>query len=509
MILGTTEPIRNFVIGVSQLLGGDSVLYPQYRDDPVGFSRDILGVSWTDKIRTIALALRDHEKIVVPAGHAVGKTHGVAGIVIWWLSTRETKVVTTAPTWRQVKDLIWREIRHQHTWSRKTLPGSPITVEWNLAEEWFATGISTNDPERFQGYHADELLVVIDEGSGVEKFIWDAIVDSLAVSEGNRVLAIGNPTDPTSRFAQASRSSEWKTFTLSCLDHPNVVEGRNVIKGAVSKRWVDERVRRWCVPYSELEGEEHTADVFEYDDQLYIPNDMFRIRVLGQFPVEGGSQVIPLHYIEHAFNREPIEPEGLWYIGLDVARFGNDNSVLTLGAKNGVVKDVDIWQGARTTTSAGRAKWWVAQVDRVEKIGVDVIGLGSGTVDTLAEANYPVVAVNVAERAYDVDMYPLLRDELYFDFADQLRLGNIDLTRVSGFEEQITEELAAHTYDYTKKGQRKVMPKEHIKDKIGRSPDFADSLVIWNGVRDRGDLMPETVPKDDSWQPQSWADLAR
>lgn len=512
-MITSIAPLENFLAGVVQLVLDESIFYPQYADRPVDFARDILGVEWTEAIQEIALSLLTNPKIAVPAGHAVGKTHGVAGVAIWWLSTRKTKVVTTAPTWRQVKDLIWRELRSQHRRAIKSLPGKPITTDWNLDEEdWFATGVSTNDPNRFQGYHADELLVILDEASGVDKEIWESIEDGLAVSEGNRILAIGNPTDPTGRFAQVCRSSEWKIFNLSCLDHPNVIEGKKIIKGAVTKHWVEQRIERWCVPYNPVGDEEdEPADVFEYQGQLYMPNDMFRVRILGQFPVEGGSQVFPLHHIWNAFNRERKEPEGAINIGLDVARFGDDLCVLTAGAENGVVLRIDPWQGARTTTSSGRVKHWVSEFtrrqQRVANIAVDEIGVGGGVVDDLAEGDYPVLAVNVARKPYDEEAYVNLRDELTFLFAEKMSHGEVDLTRVRSFEEMITEELASITFDYAPKGQRKVAPKSEIKDKIGRSPNFADSLILWSAFSEAGHIKAQALEKEPLWGAKTWADI--
>lgn len=509
----SASPLDDFIAGLAQIVINENVLYSQYKDRPNAFAKDILGVEWTTEIAKIAEALLQYPKVVVPAGHAVGKTHGVAGIVLWWLSTRKTKVVTTAPTWRQVKDLIWRELRAQHRRALKTVPSRPLMVSWDIEEDWFATGISTNDPMRFQGYHSEELLVVLDEAAGVEKFIWTAIEDGLAVSEGNRILAIGNPVDPSGRFAQVCRSSEWKTFTMSCLDHPNVKQGKRLIPGAVTRRWVEERIKRWCIPYEDITGEEETTDAFEYKEKQYIPNDMFRVRVLGQFPIEGGSQLFPLHRIWAAFHRDPKPIEGKPTMGLDVARFGDDNSVLTTGMTNGVVLSMDPWQGARTTISAGRVKYWVADIGRkygrVENIAIDVIGLGAGVVDILVEGGYPVLEVNVGMDPYDKEKYFNLRAELTFNLADQFRIGSIDLTRVIGYEEVITEELTSITFDYTPKGQRKVSKKDAIKEKIGRSPDFADSLALYCGYLEAGYLKGLVVEKQSEWglEPMTWSEL--
>ena len=495
----SSDPLINFIQGIQQFVLKDAVFYPEYKYKPVEFANEILGITWTPQIQRVALDLLEYEKVGVPAGHGVGKTHGVAGMIIWWMATRKTKVVTTAPTWRQVKDLLWRELRSQHRKSKRTLPGEPLQVGWDLDEAWFATGISTRDTTRFQGYHAEDLLVVLDEACGVERFIWEAIEDGLAVSEGNRILAIGNPTDPTGRFAQVCRSADWHIINLSCLDHPNIVQSKPVIPGAVSARWIEDRIRRWCVPVPQED-----ADTFTYKDQHYKPNDLFRVRILGRFPQEGGSQVIPLHYVWKAFDREPKEPEGDIIMGLDIARFGDDMSVLTVGHDNGVVTRVDPWQGARTTESAGRVKAWVGHCSRqgfrVKLIPADDIGVGGGVVDDLAEANYPVIGVNVANKADDQDLYSNLRTELMFALADAFRAGDIDLSRIEPYRETLAEELSAHTYTYNRKGQMVVQPKDDVKKMLGRSPDFGDSLMLWNGYRNASPGLAGTIKKPVSWK---------
>ena len=190
--------------------------------------------------------------------------------------------------------------------------------------------------------------------------------------------------------------------------------------------------------------------------------------------------------------------------GFDIARFGDDMSVLTIGYENGVVERIDPWQGARTTTSTGRVKYWVGYCSqkgrRVKTIAADEIGVGSGCVDQLAVANYPVLGVNVGEKAYDEEQYFNLRSELLFLLSDSLKAGELDLSRIESYREVIAEELTAHTYDYTRKGQMQVVPKAEVKKILGRSPDFGDSLMLFNGYRGVGVVKPRTVKKAMSWQ---------
>src|SRR5690606_2827685 len=104
-----------------------------------------------------------------------GKTKVAAWIALWFLYTHlNSKVITTAPTWHQVENLLWREIHAAHANSRISLGGKVLQTQIELGKQWFALGLSTDKPERFQGFHAEDILLIVDEASGVDQQIFDA-----------------------------------------------------------------------------------------------------------------------------------------------------------------------------------------------------------------------------------------------------------------------------------------------------------------------------------------------
>src|SRR5262249_43805105 len=153
----------------------------------------------------------------------------------------------------------------------------------------FAMGLSTDEPVRFQGFHAENLLVVLDEACGVPEEIWDA-VEGVCVGGNNRVLAISNPLSPTGRFYSLFKSPRWKTYTLSALTHPNVVEAVSHIPGAVTREAVEDRLASWCEEEKEETVDSSflssslSADAVVWQGRRYRPNGLFRARVLGEFP---------------------------------------------------------------------------------------------------------------------------------------------------------------------------------------------------------------------------------
>ena len=141
-------------------------------DDPAGFARQVLGSTWWKAQEEIARLLAESRRVAVKAANGVGKTYLAADLVLWFLYChRPSIVLTTAPTWRQVESLLWEEIRKRHRTvnaraemdpSLPALEGSLLQTRLKIAEGHFALGLSTDEPVRFQGFHAEDLLVVLD-----------------------------------------------------------------------------------------------------------------------------------------------------------------------------------------------------------------------------------------------------------------------------------------------------------------------------------------------------------
>src|SRR5581483_11827987 len=190
-------------------------------------------------------------------------------------------------------------------------------------------------PVRFQGFHAENLLVVLDEACGVPEEIWDA-VEGVCVGGNNRVLAISNPLSPTGRFYSLFKSPRWQTYTLSALTHPNVMEGVSRIPGAVTREAIEDRLANWCEEEKEGERADSAANVeiVLWQGRRYRPNGLFRARVLGEFPESATDSLIALSWIEEAmkagdrFQASGDGEDGFspspasCILAVDVARFG-------------------------------------------------------------------------------------------------------------------------------------------------------------------------------------------
>ena len=432
-----------------------------YRDDPVGYCRDVLGFEPWSKQVEILESVRDHERVAVRSCHGSGKTAVAARALLWFLATRpNSRVVSTAPTWRQVEQLLWRNVRSAVAEANRRAPGTfpePLATRLDLGTEWYAIGMSTSKPERMQGEHAPDMLVIVDEASGVEDEIFSVMEGFRTASENARMLLLGNPTRVGGQFHRAftAERKRWKQLHISVYDTPNL-SGEPVpaqIAAAMPTRaWLDDARSTY--------GED---------------SPMFQVRVLGEFAQSSENTVCSLGAVEDAQEREQlVDPvRDRVVVACDVARFGDDETVIAV--RQGTrVRIRETYTGKPVTETAGRvraiAREFPAQHVRVV---VDDTGVGGGVTDILREdPDLEVTAFVAGEKAIEEHEFPNRRSELWFTMADALEWIDLDP------DEQLAADLTAPQYRFDRHGRRVVESKDEMKKRLGRSPDRGDGVML-------------------------------
>lgn len=190
-----------------------------YVGNPIGFAR-WLGVEPTEEQQQIALSVRDRPETNVQAAHGVGKTKLASVLVLYQVFAVGGLCITTAPTNRQVKELLWKEVRSLYDRNRKKLGGRRGELFVKKDEQAYAYGFASYNysSDTFQGIHAASLLIILDESNGISKEIDDGASACITGSR-NRILRIGNPTHPGTPFEEACRSSHLR---VPVWNHPNV-----------------------------------------------------------------------------------------------------------------------------------------------------------------------------------------------------------------------------------------------------------------------------------------------
>ena len=416
-------------------------------------------------------ALPDNQRIAVKSGNGLGKGFCASVAVLWFLYTHDPAVVlSTAPTFRQVQHVLWRQIRQLHRRAKDTLGGKLIATRWDLAEDRYAMGLSADTADEFQGFHSPNMFIVLDEAEAVSDEIYEAI-EGVMTSAECRLLLIGNPTTVTGVFRRAfhEESHLYYNVTISALDSPNVTAGKVQIPGLTTARWVKERKEIW--------GED---------------NPLYRARVLGEFPDLAEDALIRLSEIEAAGQREkpssgvepaadqsknasphpaPTEYEEL-VLAVDVARFGSDRSVI-LRRRGQRVEEIRTFQKLDTMQLTG----WVAaaiQEFQPDRVCIDEIGVGAGVVDRLREQGYQVKGINVARWARQDKLFANLRAEGYWRLRELFATGTISIPTDS----RLMGELAALRYSYDSQGRIIMESKEAMRQRGQASPDVADALML-------------------------------
>lgn len=486
--------------------------FGRYRNDPVGYARDILGVQWWAKQVEIANGLtKPPYRVLVKASHSVGKTHLTAGLVNWWYDTHDPGIVlTTAPKYQQVKDILWKEVRVQRR-GRGGFPG-PKVPRLESGPDHFAAGFTANTSTAAQGHHGRAMLVIFDEAVGVDSEQWDA-AESMVAGVEYGWLAICNPTDTTSRFYQEEQSGRWTVVHISCLDHPNIAaelaEQPAPYPAAVRLQWLMERLAAWCTP---VPIEDRRPGDIEFLGQVLRPGPLAEARLLGRWPsaTSGVWSDVLWATVEAAGLEVPAggQPE----IGCDVARFGDDDTVIHV--RWGPVSLHHEWRnGWSTTETAGRLKElcreWAHRANAAKPghapvkpdeilVKIDDDGVGGGVVDQAdGYAFQPVSGANVARES---DSYPNTRSELWFATVERAKEGRLDLSRLGAESlRRLRGQAMAPKYKLDTAGRRVVEAKDVTKGKIGRSPDDMDALNL--AYYETGGDVPEWVterPRDES-----------
>jgi phage terminase large subunit len=422
-------------------------------NDPVQFVRECLGVEplpWQAEFLTL---VANNPRVAVRSGHGVGKTSALSWLIFWYLLTNaDCKVGITAPTQDQLRDNLWGELRRWHSQMRQpfrdwiTLDADRVTVaeKKNVAT---ARTARKEQPEAFQGLHAPKMLAIVDEASGVENAIFEASMGFLT-SKGAKFVLTGNPTQPEGFFYDCFHSNRdmWKTLKVSCLD----IEAEHTDMQALS----------------ELVGRTYGFD-----------SNAYRVRVLGEFPDASADGVIPLHLVEAAVGRDvETNPKAPIVWGLDVARFGDDRTVLVKRQANRLLEKPIAWIKKDLMQTAGLVKLAFDEAkQRPEEIVVDVIGIGAGVVDRLRELGLPIRGVNVSESPAVQDKYMRLRDELWWRARAWFEARDSQLPKGC---DMLVGELASPRYVIASNGKIKVESKDEMKKRAIRSPDEGDAFCL-------------------------------
>lgn len=470
-----------------------------WREDWVKFVYEVLKGRPDREQQQILYSVQNNPMTAVASGTSRGKdwVSACACLCFLYLTPRfnkagelvkNTKVAMTAPTARQVTNIMTPEVRRLFR-AAKFLPGRLVADDIRTDyPELFLTGFKAGDDatEAWSGFHAANTMFSVTEASGISETTFNAIEGNL---QGNsRLLIVFNPNITTGYAANAMKSDRFAKFRLSSLNAENVVQKKEVIPGQVNYEWVKDKVENWCSPIQDTDFNEGEGD-FRWEGGIYRPNDLFRVKVLGMFPRVSEDALIPYEWIEIAnrrwqeYQEEGFESEKAPLLGVDVAGMGRDDSVICKRYGN-YVKEYIIHNAAGKADHmhvVGLIKQ--NMVRKGSKAFIDTIGEGAGVYSRLIEqGSKGVYSCKFSENAHGLHditgqyTFANMRAYLYWMIRDWLNPKN-NFQPALPPDSKFMEEATAIKWKFQSDGTIYIESKEDIKKKIKRSTDRIDALA--------------------------------
>jgi len=488
----------------------------RYRKDGVLYFKNVLGVEHLEGYQErVIRTVDENERTAIRACHDVGKSFLMARIAIKFLTTYpNSKVITTAPTFNQVEKILWSEIRSAAMRAKFPLGGKLNLTDWTFSPDWFAIGVSPRKEasegegqgtqSSFQGFHAAYLLVIFDEATGIPPALW-TMVEGLLTSAHVKFVAIGNPTSTASEFYHCFKSRSWAKVSLSCFDSPNLIANGITNKEELQreidyvKTLPDVEAQRRLDSYKVVRPYLLTTKwVVTNVTKWGMDHPLTVSKVFGEFPRGGDNTLFPLDVLEasqrrtHKFNPETERKT----IGVDVARFGSDATVLTGLAGKQQVKLAPFYKNDSIQVT-GEVINLAREMGGVDVIVVDETGVGSGVVDNLRAAvergdlpqTTEIRGVQFGEKAdqgdkeleevqKNLERFANIKARMFGLLGDDMK----DPNGLALLDENIyLEEGPTIRFKYDEKGRMVILSKDQYRKLYNRkSPDHMDSLALAN-----------------------------
>lgn len=441
---------------------------PLWREDLVLFSKEVLLFTPDKWQEDVFKDIVKYNRVSVKSGQGVGKTGCEAIILLWFLCCFPfPRIVATAPTKQQLHDVLWSEVSK---WQSK----SPLLcdiLKWTKTyiymkgyeKRWFAVARTATKAENMQGFHEDNMLFIVDEASGVSDPIMEAILGTLS-GENNKLFMCGNPTKTNGVFydSHTKDREHYKCHTVNSLNSPRT-----------NKENINALIKKF--------GED---------------SNVVKVRVYGEFPVQEDDVFIPLSLLENSIYTEPKNKKPtLIHIGCDVARFGDDKTVIAYRVDEKCVIHKKIQGQDLMKTASDILHLAKSLVDKYQfkgqvAIKIDDGGVGGGVIDRLKQMIendskldfMKIISVAFGRQIkhkYYYDTTTFMMHCLKTLLSDQDEDGNKkDVEIILPNDDDLIGQLSSRKYKMTDRGKIKVESKKEMKSRGLKSPDEGDCILL-------------------------------
>lgn len=399
---------------------------------------------WRD---TIHPALTANRFAVLVCHRRFGKTVGTVNEMIRKAILNDKKAPVyayVAPYRNQAKRVAWEYLKYYtNPIPGRTVNESELYVELPTRHNGSPGArlyiIGADHPDALRGIYLDG--VILDEYADIKPELWGGVIRPALADRQGWAVFIGTPKGQNQfyeMYQHAEKSAGW----YSCIYRADETD---------------------VIPTDEL------ADMKAQMTDMEI-----RQELLCDFTASASDVVIPIDLVSTAAERELTEKdvEGQPVIlGVDVARFGDDRTVLCV-RQGLLVKEVQTFTGLSTMDAADRVLV-LLQKERPQGVFIDAGAMGAGVIDRLRQLGYAVSEVNFGGAALDTERYANIRAEMYFKCRDWLTAGG-SIPK----DAELKTELSTVEYHFNASGRILLEPKDRVKERTGKSPDLADALAL-------------------------------
>lgn len=431
--------------------------YVQYAlRDPVGYAEKAIGIkpAYPDQAAILeAVADPDIKRISWRSANGVGKTYLAATIICHYLDTHVPGyAVVSGASHKSIKKTIWPNLKRIVRAAPVELGGEMLTEEWNRGDMWGAFCVSPVDAENFAGFRTENgALVIVDEASSLPYETMQAI-NGVCSAPGSKIVLLGNPLIPEGPFYDSFQSSLWTNFHTSAFDVCDLG-----IPGLSDRQFIED----WAKEYGT-------------DSPSYIA------RVKGEFPESTFDSLIKLAWLKRCIVPTAPRPSGRRRLGVDVARFGDDRTVLVVRDERSIIEE-RCYTKKSTMETTGIALAMAEEFNVAdEDVFIDDTGLGGGVTDSMHEQGFCCTPVNFGEAAADRHKFANCRAELYWQIRNRMN-PDVAGKKLLFFPRKfasIAKECTWPKYSLASDSRIILEPKEKIKKRKGRSPDESDALAL-------------------------------
>ncbi len=426
-------------------------------------------------------ALVNWRWVGVESATGVGKTFIGAAIVLWFLDTFENSlVVTTAPKQDQLSLHIWKEIGKRYEIFGKGELTSSLELRMRPGrKDWIAVGFvagvkaDEDSATKAQGFHAEHMLIILEETPGIPEPIITAFQNT-STAPHNLILAFGNPDHQLDTLHKFCMQEEVEHIRISAYDHPNVVlKDPTFIPGAASEKGIKRIISKFGknnpLTLSRTRGisPKQSSDSLIKVDWCIAATEKFKA------------------YLDEDGTFDLAKVEGEKGLGVDVANSVDGDKAAICKGKGNVCYSVEDFQ-CEDSNQLGHRIALMMKTENIssDRVGVDGVGVGAGTINALKEDGIPKYKeIDLQGSAKPVEndkaeSFNTLRSQMWWQAREDLRNGEIAMVN----DIELITDLTTPKFEI-RNGKIVVESKEDLKKRLGRSPNKGDAFVYWNWRR--------------------------